>query len=76
MSTCDYKFKLKASLKGGVATSSLEEKYTFTRRVVELHLAKLNQKPKLDLGQQRMKEILTDALAKPGWTTITFRKKS
>lgn len=65
-----YKFKLKARIANGEATSASEEAWTFSRAVAQDWVAKAANR-----GNQPLHNILTEALQKP-WKkmTITIRK--
>jgi hypothetical protein len=72
--SCDYKFKTRMRIRSGNATAVTEEKFTFTRAAVELHLVKLQRKGELNQGEQALKKIFSEALQKP-WAKLTITKK-
>ena len=76
--SCHYKFKTTVTFKNGATRSLTTESFTFTRADCRRELKKLATLKKLHVGQQILKDLLTEALAKPGLGSITIelnRKK-
>ena len=76
MSATEHNVRFRLRAKGGTVKTSTEETFVIARADAAVFLKVLNGRAEIHAGEIKLRDILTDALKRTGWKTITVRKKS